>query len=107
MNGLNFKHRIKLLTVSIEMDDLLQEIEVIKVFGDFWADIKTVKGQDLQAAGVESYKSKFRFIIRYVPDVNSKMMVEYNGTRFAIEEILNDNMANQTLTILAETKVGL
>lgn len=105
--NLNFNHRIKLFTTTIELDDLMQEIEVTKVFGSFWADIKTVQGKEFQTAGQEALKNTFRFIIRYVPGVNSEMIIEYNGQRFAIEEIINDNMKNKTITMVAETKLGI
>lgn len=103
----NLRHRIKILEVTVEVDELLQEIEVEKEFGSFWADIRTMRGEDIQTAGTEYQKNTFRFIIRYIPGITSKMIIEFQGQRYDIEEIVNDNMRNQTLTIIGRNKLGL
>lgn len=101
MKGINFKHRITLKETTTILDELLQEIEEVVEFGSFWADIKTVHGKEFHSAGQTALKNTIRFIMRYVPGVNSNMKIEYNGELYEIEEILNDNMANRTLTIIA------
>ncbi|MEY9979028.1 phage head closure protein [Lysinibacillus sp. RC79] len=103
----NYRHRIRILEVTIEVDELLQEIEVIKEIGSFWADIRTLKGEDIQTAGTEFQKNTFRFIMRYNPTIRSNMIIEYQGQRYDIDEIVNDNMRNKTLTIIGRTKLGL
>lgn len=101
MKGINFKHRITFKEVKLTVDELLQEIEEEVVFGSYWADIKTVQGKEFHAAGQTALKNTVRFIMRYVPGVNNNMKIEYKGNLYEIEEILNDNMANRTLTIIA------
>lgn len=103
MKGINFKHRITLKETTTILDELLQEIEEVVEFGSFWADIKTVQGKEFHAAGQTALKNTVRFIMRYVPGVNNNMKIEYNGELYEIEEILNDNMNNKTLTIIAKT----
>lgn len=103
----NYRHRIRILEVTIELDELLQEIEVIKEIGYFWADIRTLKGEDIQTAGTEFQKNTFRFIMRYNPTIRSSMIIEYQGQRYDIDEIVNDNMRNKTLTIIGRTKLGV
>lgn len=103
----NYRHRIRILEVTIEVDELLQEIEVIKEIGSFWADIRTLKGEDIQTAGTEFQKNTFRFIMRYNPAITSKMIIEHQGQRYDIDEIVNDNMRNITLTIIARNKIGV
>lgn len=103
----NYRHRIRILEVTIEVDELLQEIEVEREVGSFWADIRTLKGEDIQAAGTEFQKNTCRFIMRYNPAINSKMIIEYQGQRYDIDEIVNDNMRNKTLTIIGRTKLGV
>ena len=105
MKNLNFKHRIELVTTEITLDELLQEITEEVSFGSFWADIKTVRGQEIFTAGQQLTLSTVRFIIRYVPDVNNDMIIVYNDNRYKIEEILNDNMNNKTLTIVATASI--
>lgn len=103
----NYRHRIRILEVTIEIDELLQEIEVEKELGYFWADIRTLKGEDIQTAGMEFQKNTFRFIMRYNPAITSKMVIEYQGQRYDIDEIVNDNLRNRTLTIIGRTKPGV
>ena len=105
MKDLNFKHRIELLHTTTTMDEIGQEITKEVSFGSFWAEIKTVRGQDIQSAGQQLTKNTVRFIIRYVPGVNSKMIIVHNGDRYKIEEVLNDNMNNKTLTIVATASI--
>lgn len=39
----NYRHRIRILELTIGVDELLQEIEVEKEVGHFWTDIRTLK----------------------------------------------------------------
>lgn len=103
----NYRHRIRILEFTIEQDELLQDIETEKELGYFWADIRTLKGEDIQTAGTEFQKNTFRFIMRYNPEITSKMIIEYQGERYDIDEIVNDNMRNRTLTIIGRTKLGV
>lgn len=99
---INFKHRIHLKETIITLDGLKQEIKTVVEFGSFWADIKTVQGKEFHTAGQLILENKVRFIMRYVPDVNNSMKIEHKDVLYEIEEILNDNMANKTLTIIAK-----
>ena len=103
----NYRHRIRILEYSIEQDELLQEIEVEQELGYFWADIRTLKGEDIQTAGVDFQKNTCRFIMRYNPLIHSDMIIEYQGQRYDVDEIVNDNLRNKTLTIIGRTKIGL
>ena len=103
----NYRHRIRILEYTIELDELLQEIETETEVGYFWADIRTLKGEEIQTAGIELQKNTFRFIMRYNPEITSKMIIEYQGQRYDIDEIVNDNLRNRTLTIIGRTKVGV
>ena len=103
----NYRHRIRILEFTIDVDELLQEIEVEKELGYFWADIRTLKGEDIQTAGTDFQKNTLRFIMRYNPAITSNMIIEYQGQRYDIDEIVNDNLRNRTLTIIGRTKLSV
>ena len=103
----NYRHRIRILEFTIDVDELLQEIEVEKELGYFWADIRTLKGEDIQTAGTQFQQNTFRFIMRYNPAIHSDMIIEYQGQRYDVDEIVNDNLRNSTLTIIGRTKIRL
>ena len=45
--------------------------------------------------------------MRYNPAITSNMIIEYQGQRYDVDEIVNDNLRNKTLTIIGRTKAGL
>lgn len=96
----HFKHRAKFLKVELTVDELLQEIEEIVEYGEFWCAIHTLSGKDMQTAGGEYLKDTFRIIMRYNPTIKSDMLVEIRGKRYDIVEFLNDGLRNETLTLV-------
>lgn len=101
------RHRIKFLEITIDLDEMMQEIEVETMHIELWCAIFTLKGEDIQSAGTEYQKNSFRFVTRYVPSITSKMIIEFQGQRYSIDEMVNDNMRNETLTIIARNKLGV
>ncbi|KZR60390.1 phage head closure protein [Pseudobacillus badius] len=72
-----------------------------------WAMIKTMKGREFYQAASTQAERTVRFIIRYTPDIDSNMRIEYKGRFFEIvEPPINDDELNKTLTVLAKEMVN-
>lgn len=70
-----------------------------------WAAIRTFQGNEIQSAGITTPVENMRFIIRYIPGITSDMEIVHQDQRYQIQNIMNDNEDNKTLTIVA-SKIG-
>lgn len=101
MKNLNFKHRISIYG-RIEYENAAGEIsERFAKIMDLWADIKTMNGTDHAIAIAEEKRITYRFIIRYKKTVDAFQEIHYDGRKFKIDSLLNDNENNSTMTIIA------
>lgn len=104
MMNYNFK---SLISITQERNapgpypDVIEEVEITKA----WADIKTMKGKDYAENIIANTVETSRFIIRYIPDVDVSMKVNFKGQKYNITSIVNDNEQNKTLTIYCEALV--
>lgn len=64
------------------------------------AMVKPVSAREYHAAKASQTENVTRFIIRYKKDIDDSMKVIYNGRKFEIESIINDDDQNITLTII-------
>lgn len=100
---LNFKNRIEILG-RVPYENALGETAyrwepVAKV----WADIKTLKGEDHAIAIAQEHRITYRFIIRYMANVDAFQKLRFKGKEYEIKSVLNDDERNKTLTIVATT----
>jgi SPP1 family predicted phage head-tail adaptor len=103
MNPGMYRNRIDILhSVALE-DELGQEEEVDWVLHkSIWAAVKTMQGREYFAAATARSENTMRFIVRYVPDIDSSMRVLFKNRTFEIESVINDDEANKTLTIIVK-----
>lgn len=101
MKGLNFKHRISIYG-RIEYENAAGETSTkFSKITDLWADIRTLNGKDHAIAIVEEKRVTYRFIIRHTKTVDAFQEIHYEGRKFKIDSLLNDNENNKTMTIIA------
>jgi SPP1 family predicted phage head-tail adaptor len=105
MNPGLFRHRITLLKMVVTEDEIGQQIEEWQPFRTCWAAIKTVSGREYFAAASVQAERTYRFIIRYTPGINETMRIDYQGRKFDIQSVLNDDERRKTLTIIATERV--
>ena len=105
MNPALFDRRITFCKTESTVDDLLQEIEEFVEYATVWAMIRTLKNDEYYSAATTKNEESIRFVIRYRPGITSDMQIKYNEQLYDIKSIINDDEANKTLTIIAETKV--
>jgi SPP1 family predicted phage head-tail adaptor len=104
-NSGSFRHRITVQNFVSEKDELGQESDGEWVdFKQVWSNIKTMQGREYFAAAATQNENNVRFIIRYTPDVEPSMRIQYKGHIYEIVSVINDDEANKTLTII--TKEG-
>lgn len=72
------------------------------LFKKTWAEVKTVAGLTLLVNNTDFEKATTRFVIRYDPSINRKMIIVYNGKPYQIEYLNNINEANTELEIQAK-----
>lgn len=65
-----------------------------------YAMVKPVSAREYHAAKASQTENVTRFVIRYKKDIDDSMKVIYNGRKFEIESIINDDDKNITLTII-------
>lgn len=103
MSKLNMKHLI-----SIGKDEEGKDDDGYPIIGwqehtKAWASIKTMKGYEYFAAAQSNVVGVKRFVIRYTPGIRSDHEIKYNGNRYKIESIVNDDEENKTITIITKT----
>lgn len=104
MPKLNMKHHITIGSLQ-ESSGPEAGGEEFQIFTTAWAAIRTLQGNEIQAAGITTPVENMRFIIRYIPGVESYMEIIYKDENYQIENIMNDNEDDKTLTIVAK-KLG-
>lgn len=72
-----------------------------KVIAKPWCEVKTMKGNEFVGAGTIINETPIRFIIRYRKGIDSAQIVKYNGNKYDIKSIANDEGKNETITIFA------
>src|SRR5699024_6884134 len=78
------------------------EVEITKA----WADIRTMQGREYTQSVLANTVETSRFIIRYIPDIDTSMQVKFKGQKYKIVSLVNDNEQNRTLTIHGELLTG-
>lgn len=98
--ALSFTKRIKLVTMEPSSGpEPGGETEVL--FSKAWADIKTMKGSEIQTLGLTGHESTSRFVIRYMKGVKPYMQIRYKGELYDIQSMINDDEQNRTITMIA------
>lgn len=100
------KHRITFQekVASVDSDGFVNE-DVWNDVATVWSQIKTLKGKEYyQAAAIQNESNK-HFIIRYNPNIQSDMRINFKNTYYEIHSITNDDELNQSMTIVA-SRVG-
>lgn len=62
-----------------------------------------MKGREFFQAASSEHIGVIRFIIRYIPYIDTGMKIEFNGNRYKLISITNDDAMNRTITIIGET----
>lgn len=71
--------------------------------GFAWADIRTLKGNEVAVFNSTALEGSSRFIIRYRKGIKKSWRIKYKGQLYKIESITNDDERNRTITIVANT----
>lgn len=101
----HFNNRIEIIQEQADPDAFMPDSPMIQTtVAKPWADIKTIRGNELDIWNITVSEEPIRFIIRYRKGINTTQKVKYNGKLFNINSVANDNGRNQTLTIFAVYK---
>lgn len=98
----HFNNRIEILDI-VEDDGPEAGMSYEEVIAKPWADIKTLKGSEFIQSDLEVNEEPIRFIIRYRKGITTQQTVRYDGKRYNIKSVANDNGRNHTLTLFATT----
>jgi SPP1 family predicted phage head-tail adaptor len=71
-----------------------------------WAGVEPVNGTATYSADQTHYQPQTRFILRYRADVQAGWQLEYQGQRFLIQQVLDQNGLGRELQLLAEGQQG-
>ncbi|MEK5331046.1 phage head closure protein [Lysinibacillus sp. FSL W8-0992] len=101
----NYRHRINFYELDEGISDSGWPTEEWIFKFSLWAGIKTLKGTEFFASAAQQYKNYYRFIVRYNKNVRVRQQIEFEGVRYEIESVLNDDERKQTMTIIAVATV--
>ena len=103
MNAGNFNKKIELQKVTEGgIDEFGYPTEPTIVTLKLWAMVKPIKYNEYFESKATQSENITRFVIRYREGVDSTMSILYKGETYEIEEIINDNEENKTLTLMGK-----
>ena len=107
-----FRNKITIRQRTLEVDELLQEIETFVDYGTFWAMVKTSKTDESITAAQESTKIQKRFVVKYSKSLDvfigaekTSFEVVHKGIIYDVKEAIDDNDLHETITIYCEVSV--
>lgn len=71
-------------------------------FKTLWAKVYPVSGREYFQAATTQNEYTVRVVIRYRKDITDAMRFVYEGKSYEIDQIINDNDARITLTIVGK-----
>lgn len=95
------RHRVVIEQSTLTADALGQAVEAWTTYATMWAEIKPLKGRQLEAAQAANSEVTARVTMRYVSGVSPKWRLRHGTTVYRIVgEIINPNMMNKTLEFM-------
>lgn len=101
MNIGEFRHRIKLLKEERYKDEGGDWVIGIKEVASLWAKVTNIHGREFFAAATLHQERTLLFTIRYFPDVDEDMYIQFRGRNCDIKFIDNIKYRNEYLEIRA------
>lgn len=99
MNPGELRHRIKLQKLETRVNENGFEEEEWVDFKILWASIKNLHGREyFQAAAVQK-ENTVKFIIRYIPELDTSMKILFKNKHYDITSIDNIRYENKYIEI--------
>ena len=108
MNPGEYKHRIALYKKSNSpgtdngFPDEDAENSSHEFYKKVWAKAKTMSARQFFSSGGQQNERTTLWEIRYMKDINDDMQVQYEGRTFEIENIITNDEAKRTLTLVCK-----
>lgn len=107
MNAGQLRHKIKIQTIGNTVN-AFGEIEQgnYQDFKTVWSSITPVGGGESFLANKDFATVTHKIKIRYIPNLNASMQIDYQGRKFKIKNIRNFAEMGSELEILAEEQIN-
>lgn len=103
----DLRHRVSFLAQKITVEHGITK-ERWETVCTCWAAISPLSGREYFEAAAVNREDTVRFVIRFQKDITADMLLRFQGADYNIESILNPEMRNVRLEIMARsvTPVG-
>lgn len=102
IKNFNFKNYIEFVKDMPKKDSPYPDEREEVLMAKAWADIKTMQGKEYTQNVIADTVETSRFIIRYIPDIETNMQIKFKGEKYKILSLVNDDEKNRTLTVIGE-----
>lgn len=92
--------RITLQRYTEVENEIGQTIVSLIDFKTVWASVEPISGKEYTDVDRNSNQLTYRIYIRYLENVNTDMVVDYNGLKFKITACINPRMKNELLQLV-------
>lgn len=107
MRAGNLRHKIKIQTIGSNTNDF-GEIEQgnYQDFKTVWSSITPISGKETFLSSKDFATVTHKIKIRFIPNLNASMQIDYMGRKFKIKNIRNFAEKGNELEILAEEQIN-
>lgn len=107
MNAGQLRHKIKIQNIGNTVNDF-GEIEQgnYQDFKTIWSSITPISGGESFLANKDFATVTHKIKIRFIPNLNASMQIDYMGRKFKVINIRNFGEMGKELEILAEEQIN-
>lgn len=107
MRAGNLRHKIKLQTIGTASNDFGEtEQNNYQDFKTVWSSITPIGGGESFLSNKDFATVTHKIKIRFIPNLNASMQIDYMGRKFKIKNIRNFGEMGKELEILAEDQIN-
>ena len=92
--------RITFMKLDEEEDELGQEKQVLRAICEVWGSLYPVRGTEFYEVQKIQSKISHKCYIRYRKDIDSNCFIDYKGTRYNIESIIDVDLEHKMFEIM-------
>ena len=97
-----FNRRVPFQVYSGSYNDEGVYVKAWNTYKTLWAKVYPISAKEYFSGGTTQSLDTVRIVVRYRTDLKNTMRFVYQGKSYEVEEIINDNDARVTLTIIGK-----
>lgn len=100
------RHRISILEKTTTVTSNGFEEEQWKELKTVWAAVENLRGREFYAAAQVQAENTVKFIIRYLPNIDTSMQILFRGKHYNIVAVDNIKYTNRFIELRAQEVVS-